>query len=236
LGRVRESDTPFINKGIDTTTYGQTIGELGETFERGIIEKGPGTTDLPKGHPQSIDPAGYGKGVEPPKTIPQRILGASQEIAGDLKKFAPSVMGYGKNVYDYYSNLGLEGFFGPATPQVLESQRQSMTQPGEMGRADDLKAMQLRESIPQASAGIAGGGTYPGLLGGYTDQTSPALRFFAQTGQTGTGTQTGGSPIFSRYAQARQAVNFSLAPFSNTASQNVFTPFLQSTNLNTGIL
>ena len=109
-----------------------------------------------------------------------------------------------------------------------------MTQPGEMGRADDINALQQR--MTQPAGGIAGGGTYPGLLGGYTDQTSPALQFLAQTGQTGTGAQNGGSPIFSRYNQARQSVNFSLAPFSQTASQNVFTPFLQTTNLNTGIL
>ena len=229
MGRVRPDEAKRIEWGggdpieesvyenIRTQEYGKTLTELGEQFDRGTIKTD--TTDQSKSEPFGLN------------TVAQKIFKTGKEVA---KLPVTGAAGYIKDLHDYYASIGLEGFFGPPTPEVIKSQRQSMTQPGEMGRADDINALQQR--MTQPAGGIAGGGTYPGLLGGYTDQTSPALRFFAQTSPTGTGTQTGGRPIFSRYAQARQAVNFSLAPFSQTASQNVFTPFLQTTNLNTGIL
>ena len=185
----------------------------------------------PANRPQDIPPGITTPRVVDPESNAAKLWGDTNEVlGGGIVKAIPQTL-------DYYKNTP---FFGPVTDEVRQSwggeRIGGRPEPGMAGRADDLRAMQLRESIPQASTGITGAGTYPGLLGGYTDQTSPALQFLAQTGQTGTGAQIGGSPIFSRYNQARQSVNFSLAPFSQTASQNIFTPFLTSTGTNQGIL
>ena len=193
----------------------------------------PGIT-VPRVEDLPIPPGITRPRVGDPESNTEKLLGDVKEVlGGGMFKAIPQYL-------DYYKNTP---FFGPVTDEVRQSwggeRIGGRPEPGMAGRADDLRAMQLRESIPQAAGGITGAGTYPGLLGGYTDQTSPALQFLAQTGQTGqtgTGAQIGGSPIFSRYNQARQSVNFSLAPFSQTASQNIFTPFLTSTGTNQGIL